>query len=951
MVFSFFKNLLDTNQRDIDRYRAMVDRINSFTNQVAKLKDNQFVTKTEEYRQRLSEGADMNEILPEAFALVREATTRVLGMRHYDVQLMAAIAFHEGKIAEQKTGEGKTLSAVPALYLNALSGKGVHLVTVNDYLVRRDAGWNGPVFKFLGLSTGVVIHDDQLRGFLYDSEYSDPDHDDPRLKHLRPVSRKEAYAADITYGTNTEFGFDYLRDNMAVSKDSQVQRPHHYAIVDEVDSILIDEARTPLIISAPDAEPTEKYIQFANLASKLQSDTDFTIDEKVRSVALTDHGIKKIEKLLGVENLYEKDFDTIHHLENALKAKMLFIRDRHYVTRENQIVIVDEFTGRLMPGRRWSDGLHQAVEAKEGVRIQQESKTLATVSLQNYFRMYTKLAGMTGTAATEGEEFRKIYNLEVVIIPTHRDVSRIDNHDVIYKTTRAKYTAIANLVETLRAKKQPVLIGTTSIQKNEIIAQLLTRKKIPHQVLNAKNHEKEANIIAQAGLPGAVTVATNIAGRGVDIVLGGAKPNLPSDSTSAKAKQAYKKSLDAWQKAHDQVLKSGGLYIIGTERHESRRIDNQLRGRSGRQGDPGASQFFVSLDDEIMRIFGGEQVARMMTAFNLPEDQPLDAKLVSRAIEQAQVKVEGFHFDQRKYLVEYDDVLNKQREIIYKLRQKTLDGYDFHDELVTKSKKQIDQLIALYAPEGYVTEEVDKITQEFAEIVPTSNADLTTLRKQVAKSQDAVALQETFHAKLETAFQSKVSQYGEDVMNEIERHTMRTAIDQLWVDHLDSIEDIREGIGLRSYAQKDPLVEYKQEAYGQFENLINQIDYQVVRRVLRVQVQFAASPQMDISRAQATHVIPTLNVQEPIETSPVQLPDQLPEELPEVESSIASDSPKPTNSALDDFAQAMGTISSTPGATKTSSTATQGRVAKNLGRNEPCWCGSGKKYKKCHWPN
>ncbi len=947
MAFSFLKNLLDTNKRDIDRYSAMVERINLHAKKYQKLKEADFPVQTSQLKQRLTEGANLDDLLPEAFALVREATNRVLGLSHYDVQLMAAIAFHEGKIAEQKTGEGKTLSAVPALYLNSLSGKGAHLVTVNDYLARRDAGWNGPIFHLLGLSTGVVIHSEQLRGYIYDPEYTDPEHDDLRLMHMRPCTRKEAYQADITYGTNTEFGFDYLRDNMAQNANDQVQCGYHFAIVDEVDSILIDEARTPLIISAPDAEPTEKYLQFANLAGKLQSDTDFNIDEKLRSVALTEHGIKKIEKLLGVENLYEKDFDTIHHLENALKAKMLFTLDRHYVIRENQIVIVDEFTGRLMPGRRWSDGLHQAVEAKEGVKIQQESKTLATVSLQNFFRMYTKLAGMTGTAATEGEEFRKIYNLEVVIIPTHRPVARKDHHDIIYKTTRAKYTAIANLVQTLQAKKQPVLIGTTSIQKNEIIAQLLTRKKIPHQVLNAKNHEREANIIAQAGMPGAVTVATNIAGRGVDIVLGGAKPNPVSDSASAKAKQSYQKALTAWQKAHEEVIAAGGVYVIGTERHESRRIDNQLRGRSGRQGDPGASQFFVSLDDEIMRIFGGEQVAKMMTAFNLPEDQPLDARLVSKAIEQAQVKVEGFHFDQRKYLVEYDDVLNKQREIIYKLRQKTIENYNFHEEIITKSKKQIDQLINLYAPDGYVSQEIDKLSQEFAEIVPTNDADLKQLRNDLAQVQDAVSLQELLHDKISQAFESKNSKYGDDIMQEIERHTIRTAIDQLWVDHLDSIENIREGIGLRSYAQKDPLVEYKQEAYGQFENLINQIDYQVARRILRVQVQFSNAPQDNNFRSPEIDMS-QLSVTNPVEKSPIKLPQNIPDQLPEVNETKTS---KATNSALNDFASAMSAVKDELGATKTTSTATQGRVSKNISRNDPCWCGSGKKYKKCHWPN
>src|SRR3989344_4788632 len=593
-MFKFLSRFLDLNQKEIDRLTIRVDQVNRFTDQFTKLKKPEdFVATTADFKHRLAEGSLLDDLLPEAMACVREASERAIGLRPYDVQLQAAAAFHEGKVAEQKTGEGKTLSAVPALYLNALSGKGVHLVTVNDYLARRDAGWNGPTFHLLGLAVGVIVHD---QSFLYDPVHFDSIHGDDRLAHLKPVSRKEAYAADITYGTNNEYGFDYLRDNMVGRLEEMSQRGHHFAIVDEGDSILIDEARTPLIISAPDTEPTQKYYEFAKLVDRLSADTDYIIDEKHRTANLTDHGIKKVEKMLGVENLYEKDFDTIHHLENALKSRTLFIKDKDYIVRDNQVVIVDEFTGRLMPGRRWSEGIHQAVEAKEDVAIQQESKTLATISFQNYFRMYEKLAGMTGTAATEAEEFRKIYKLEVLIIPTHRPMIRIDHGDIIYKTTRAKYTALADEIARLHAAGQPVLVGTTSIEKNETVSELLKHKGVPHQILNAKNHEKEASIISEAGRRGAVTIATNIAGRGVDIILGGTPPPNPKfvlgkDKLTDKQ---YEKAFKEWQKLHDEVVAAGGLFVMGTERHESRRIDNQLRGRSGRQGDPGASRFYLA---------------------------------------------------------------------------------------------------------------------------------------------------------------------------------------------------------------------------------------------------------------------------------------------------------------------------------------------------------------------
>ena len=617
---NIFSRILDLNAREVNRLTKIVEKVNSFEPMAKKLKEKDFVKKTEEFKKRLEKGETLEELLPEAYAVVREASYRLLGMRHYDVQLMAAIALFEGKVAEQKTGEGKTLSAVPALYLHALTGRGAHLVTVNDYLARRDAGWNAPVFHLLGMTVGSIIQ--ETKSFVYDPDFTDSSHGDERLAHLKPADRKLAYQSDILYGTNNEFGFDYLRDNMVSSLAEMVQRGHYFAIVDEVDSILIDEARTPLIISAPDTEPTQKYYTFASMVDKLNPDTDYTIDEKSKSASLTEIGITRVEKILGVDNLYEKDFESIHHIENALRAKTLYLRDKDYVVKDNQVTIVDEFTGRLMVGRRWSDGLHQAVEAKEGVTIQQESKTLATISFQNYFRMYEHLSGMTGTAATEAEEFRKIYKLDVVVVPTHRPMIRIDRGDVIYKTLRGKYGAIVEEIGECYKKGQPVLVGTTSIEKNEIISEYLKRKKIPHNVLNAKNHEREAEIIAEAGKIGGVTVATNMAGRGVDIVLGGAQPDRKagvSNEQFTKTKE-YKK----WEQDHEKVVKAGGLHVIGTERHEARRVDNQLRGRSGRQGDPGSSRFYLSMEDDLMRIFGGEQISGIMDRLNLPEDQPIE---------------------------------------------------------------------------------------------------------------------------------------------------------------------------------------------------------------------------------------------------------------------------------------------------------------------------------------
>jgi preprotein translocase subunit SecA len=857
-MLNIFSRLLDLNKREVDRLSKIVDQINSFEAKTKKLKISDFKQKTEEFKKRLEKGESLEEILPEAYAVAREASDRALGMRHFDVQLMAAVALFEGRVAEQKTGEGKTLSAVPALYLRALTGRGVHLVTVNDYLARRDAGWNAPLFDLLGMSVGSIIQEG--KSFVYDPKFNDSSHGDERLAHLKPAERREAYKSDILYGTNNEFGFDYLRDNMVQSLPEMVQRGHYFSIVDEVDSVLIDEARTPLIISAPDTEPTDKYYKFAGIVEKLNSDTDFKTDEKAKSASLTESGITRVEKILGVDNLYEKDFESIHHIENALRAKTMYLKDRDYVVKDNQIIIVDEFTGRLMMGRRWSDGLHQAVEAKEGVVIQQESKTLATISFQNYFRMYDHLSGMTGTAATEAEEFRKIYKLEVIVIPTHRPMVRKDNSDMIFKTLRGKYGAIVEEIAEKYHKGQPVLVGTTSIEKNEIISEYLKRKKIPHKVLNAKNHESEAAIIAEAGKLGAVTVATNMAGRGVDIVLGGIKDQKN------------------WKDIHEKVVNAGGLHVIGTERHEARRVDNQLRGRSGRQGDPGSSRFYLSLEDDLMRVFGGEQISGLMDRLNLPEDQPIENSLISRAIEQAQVKVEGFHFDIRKRLVEFDDVANQQREIIYKLRRRILESDDLKDEVAGKIRQQLNPDTLL-------------------EIIPFDDASMKKISAELEKQSDQQAFLEKI---LKDIYEKREKDMGEKVMRQIEKYAYLGSIDHLWMDHIDHIDDLREGVSLRGYGQRDPLVEFKNEAFQLFESLVDRIDQELSRRIFRIGV---ATPQPEI---------PLNLARENIDTSD--------------KTGLAGGADEAAVIGAKAFPQ------------------------KKIGRNDPCWCGSGKKWKHCHYP-
>ncbi len=895
-MFKIIGKFFDSNEKEINKLRPIINEINSFEEKIKKLKDDAFPKKTEELKKRVLSGETLDSILPEAFALVREAARRSIGQRHFDVQLMAAISLANGKIAEQKTGEGKTLSAVPALYLNSLTGKSVHLVTVNDYLARRDAGWMGAVFNFLGLKVASIISDES---FIYDPEFLNKDVRDTRLLHLKSVERKEAYNADIVYGINSEFGFDYLRDNMASDLESMVQRGHYYAIVDEVDSVLIDEARTPHIISAPDEAPTQKYYEYAKLVEKLVPEIDYKIDEKLRTAHLTEHGISKIEKLYGIAEIYEKDFDTVYHLEAALKARTLFHKEKDYIIKDNEVILVDEFTGRLMTGRRLSEGLHQAIEAKEGVTIQRESKTMATVSLQNYFRMYEKLAGMTGTAVTEAEEFNKIYKLDVVVIPTNNPMIRKDYPDAIYKTSRAKFTAVADEIEKAYKKGQPVLVGTTSIEKNEIISELLKRRGINHEVLNAKNHEREAEIIAKAGEKGAVTVATNMAGRGVDIVLGGEPPKTEDGSSKKESKE-----WENWEKRHKEILSLGGLLVIGTERHESRRIDNQLRGRSGRQGDPGASRFYVGLDDDIMRLFGGDTISGLMTRFNMPENIPLQHPIVSRAIEQAQTKVEGYNFDIRKHLVDYDDVLNKQREIIYQRRKKILEaGQGDSEELRKEIKEKIDEsitslvmltLVEEFNPEKSISE---KIVDSFSTILPFDDNSKNQIVKQLEQLENQNAKIDFLKNIAADIYKMRINQLGEDLMRQIERFVTLSVIDNLWMDHLDAVDNLRQGIGLRGYGQKDPLVEYKNEAYTMFEKLITAIDDEIVHRIFRVQVQ--------------------------------QQPD-----LPQQTRHMQTNTPS---------SEVSGTGKQKP--------IKEEQEKKKLGRNDPCWCGSGKKYKKCHYPN
>ncbi|MCC7543110.1 preprotein translocase subunit SecA [bacterium] len=819
MTNIFTRILGDPNERVVRKLRARVERINALEDEMRALSDRQMQAETKKFQAELESGKQLDDILERAFAVVREAGHRVIKQRHFDVQLLGGIVLHQGGIAEMRTGEGKTLVATLPLYLNALEGEGAHLVTVNDYLARIGAGWMGQIYHFLGLSTAVIMHDSS---FVYDPDYTDDTHADERLRHLRPVTRKEAYAADITYGTNNEFGFDYLRDNMVQHVDQMVQRSLHYAIVDEVDSILIDEARTPLIISQPHAKPTDRYYQFAKIAASLKRDEDYTVDEKQKAVSITEGGITRIEKALGVDNVYEAGrIEDVHHIEAALKAEAVFQKDRDYVvSADGEIIIVDEFTGRMLPGRRYSEGLHQAIEAKEGVEIQQESQTLATVSFQNLFRLYKKLSGMTGTAVTEAEEFGKIYKLDVTTIPTHQPMIREDMPDKIYKTEKAKFEAVAQDVAERHAKGQPVLLGTVSIEKNEHLSAQLTKAGVPHRVLNAKNNEAEAEIIAAAGQKGAVTLATNIAGRGTDIVL------------------------------DDEVAELGGLHVIGTERHESRRIDNQLRGRAGRQGDPGSSQFYVSLEDDLMRIFGSERIGTMMDALGLPDDTPIENRMVSRSLESAQKKVEGHNFDIRKNLVEYDDVMNQHREIMYARRRAILKKDSLKDDMLPIFEAEFRALIAGATDEQTGILDLEKLAAAVRDVIPLEKGWETS-----QKTRDHDVIIKQFMDIVEETYRQRYLEFGDEGVMVIERMVSLNTIDSAWLEHLEAMEHLRGGIGLRGYAQRDPLVEYKQESFRMFGELQRRVDSEIAHTFFKVRVELAAKPEEQAIETEITKAV------------------------------------------------------------------------------------------------
>ncbi|RMG59373.1 MAG: preprotein translocase subunit SecA [Deltaproteobacteria bacterium] len=823
------------NERELKRIQPIVDRINSLEPEISKLSDDRLRAKTVEFRERLEKGESLDDLLPEAFAVVREVSKRVLGMRHFDVQLIGGVVLHEGKIAEMKTGEGKTLVATLPVYLNALTGKGVHVVTVNDYLARRDAEWMGPIYNFLGLEVGVIVHG------------------------LDDEERKKAYAADVTYGTNNEFGFDYLRDNMKFSLDDMVQRELHYAIVDEVDSILIDEARTPLIISGPSEESTEKYYVANSVVTQLRKERDYTVDEKARTAVLTEEGVARVERLLGVDNLYDpKNMDILHAVNQALKAHALFKRDVDYVVKDGEVIIVDEFTGRLMPGRRYSDGLHQALEAKEGVKIESENQTLASITFQNYFRMYEKLAGMTGTADTEAVEFKEIYNLDVVVIPTNKPMIRIDYPDVVYRTEKEKFRAVVEEIKELYRVGRPVLVGTVSIEKSEKLSRMLKREGIPHNVLNAKHHEKEAEIIAEAGQKGKVTIATNMAGRGVDIVLG------------------------------EGVKELGGLHIIGTERHESRRIDNQLRGRAGRQGDPGSSRFYLSLEDDLLRIFGSEKVSALMERLGMEEGQPIEHRMVTKAIENAQSKVEAHNFEIRKHLLEYDDVMNKQRTVIYDLRKEIMASENLRDMVLDMAEEVVEELVDTYTDEKLYPEQWDlKGLSEYYRMVFGISPDLDP-EKPEGLTRDE--LRESLLEKAVKTYEEREATFGEEIVRYLERVFILSTIDALWKDHLLAMDHLKEGIGLRGYGQMDPLKEYQREGFEMFSDLVYRIKEESLKKLYNVRIQ----TEEDVS-------------------------------------SISLSGPR---RLVMNRGEGGGTR-------------TVRRKEKKVGRNDPCPCGSGKKYKKC----
>jgi preprotein translocase subunit SecA len=825
------------NERELKRLQPLVERINALEPEFKAMRDDQFKALTPKFKERIGQGEPLDSLLPEAFAAVREASLRTLKMRHFDVQLIGAIVLHEGKIAEMKTGEGKTLVATMPAYLNAVTGKGVHIVTVNDYLARRDTEWMGHIYQFLGLSMGTIVHG------------------------LDDAQRKAAYAADITYGTNNEFGFDYLRDNMKFNRDSLVQPQLNYAIVDEVDSILIDEARTPLIISGPAEKSTDLYYQVNSLIPRLSADRHFTIDEKARAATLTEEGVARCEQLLKVDNLYDPRYiELLHHINQALKAHTLFKRDVDYIVKDGEVIIVDEFTGRLMPGRRYSEGLHQALEAKENVKIENENQTLATITFQNYFRMYDKLAGMTGTADTEAAEFKKIYDLDVMVIPTNMPMIRKDFPDVIYKTRQDKFESVLDEIEELHAKGQPVLVGTISIDVSESLSQKLKKRGIKHSVLNAKNHEGEAEIVAMAGQKGAVTISTNMAGRGTDIVLGQGVTDL------------------------------GGLHILGTERHESRRIDNQLRGRSGRQGDPGSSRFYLSLEDDLLRIFGGERIGTIMEKLGMPDGEPIEHNMISRAIENAQARVEGHNFEIRKQLLEYDDVMNQQREVIYRQRREALDGKSLKPSILEMIREKAEAIADAFVPEKNAPEELDLKGLRDA-VFKQFGFRLNGLGADNLPDLDRDALADLIFENANKVYEQRESAIGPEDFRQLERVIMLQTVDNLWKDHLLSMDHLKEGIGLRGYAQQNPLIVYKKEGFEMFNDMISRIKEETLGILFRIQIE--EPKKIDHLRQPKEQKLEFSGAQGPTKPKPVQ------------------------------------------------------RKTQKVGRNAPCPCGSGKKYKKC----
>jgi preprotein translocase subunit SecA len=875
MIGTILKKVLGTkHEREVRRIRVIVDRINALEPGISQLTDGSLRAKTDEFKKRLQDGETLDDLLPEAFAVVREVSKRTLGMRHFDVQLIGGIVLHEGRIAEMKTGEGKTLVATLPVYLNSLTGMGVHVVTVNDYLARRDAQWMGPIYEFLGLKVGAIVHG------------------------LTDEQRQEAYGSDVAYGTNNEFGFDYLRDNMKFDLKDYVQRELNFAIVDEVDSILIDEARTPLIISGPAEESTDKYYKINRIIPSLKKDADYTIEEKTRTAALTEEGNIKVERLLNAGNLYDPaNVDLVHHVHQGLKAHALFHRDVDYVVKDGQVMIVDEFTGRLMPGRRWSDGLHQAIEAKEGVKIENENQTLATITFQNYFRLYNKLAGMTGTADTEAAEFAKIYNLDVVVIPTHMPMVRADNPDFIYKNEMGKFTSAIAEIEDRHKKGQPVLVGTISIVKSETLAAMLKKKGIRHSVLNAKYHEMEAEIVAQAGRYGAVTIATNMAGRGTDIVLGGNPEGLARQALKAReyTKEEWENTLAQFKAQcageKEKVIAAGGLHILGTERHEARRIDNQLRGRSGRQGDPGSSRFYLSLGDDLLRIFGSDRISGLMNRLGMEEDVPIEHRMVSRAIENAQKKVEAHNFEMRKHILEYDDVMNQQRKVIYEQRRQILASEDLKDEVLGLAEDMLDGIAGFYCPEDAYPESWD-ITGLKDALASKFSYRMTDIDPQTLTREE---LRERLWAELQKVYDEKEQEIGPELLRHLEKVFMLQAVDHQWKDHLLAMDHLKEGIGLRGYGQKDPLIEYKKEGFDMFEEMKLRIVETTVESLFRVRA--AKGQEREIERMQQRQQA-SLN-----------------------------------------FVGA-GAAAAKP--------AEPVHAGSKVGRNDPCPCGSGLKYKKCH---